>query len=371
MSQSFTTSTIPLTFEPHDHHKDPQAHHRTKPPPPPANHDDQNNGEEKVQPIWQCMLAGGFGGVVGDSTMHSLDTVKTRQQGLSHNPKYKNMVPAYRTILKEEGFFRGLYGGYTPAVLGSFPSTAAFFGTYEYSKRKMINDWHINDTFAYFIAGVLGDLASSVFYVPSEVLKTRLQLQGKYNNPYTKECGYNYRGLWNAIVTIYKTEGPRTFVFGYKETLFRDLPFSALQFSFYETFRSWAIYSNLGSDDLPISAELFTGAAAGGLAGVLTTPLDVIKTRIQTAMNTAELGCSISDKHIITNPVVRLLNRNATLKALVSIYKHEGILGAFSGVGPRFIWTGIQSSIMLLLYQMALKQLDLFSGNNSDKKLDS
>ena len=34
MSQSFTTSTIPLTFEPHDHHKDPQAHHRTKPPPP-------------------------------------------------------------------------------------------------------------------------------------------------------------------------------------------------------------------------------------------------------------------------------------------------------------------------------------------------
>lgn len=81
----------------------------------------------------------------------------------------------------------------------------------------MINDWHINDTFAYFIAGVLGDLASSVFYVPSEVLKTRLQLQGKYNNPYTKECGYNYRGLWNAIVTIYKTEGPRTFVLAIKK----------------------------------------------------------------------------------------------------------------------------------------------------------
>ena len=90
-----------------------------------------------------------------------------------------------------------------------FPSTAAFFGTYEYSKRVMINQWHVNETLAYFIAGILGDLASSIFYVPSEVLKTRLQLQGKYNNPYTKECGYNYRGLGNAIVTIAKTEGPK------------------------------------------------------------------------------------------------------------------------------------------------------------------
>lgn len=61
-------------------------------------------------------------------------------------------------------------------------------------------------------------------------------------------------------------------MFGYKETLFRDLPFSALQFSFYETFRQWAIYSNNGSDDLSISMELLTGAAAGGLAGTLTTP---------------------------------------------------------------------------------------------------
>ncbi|EMG48462.1 hypothetical protein G210_0968 [Candida maltosa Xu316] len=372
MSQSFTTSTIPLTFEPHDHHHHHLPHrkeHGGKPPP--SDQDKTPEENETLQPIWQCMLAGGFGGVVGDSAMHSLDTVKTRQQGFPYKLKYKNMVPAYSTILKEEGFFRGLYGGYTPAALGSFPSTAAFFGTYEYTKRLMINDWQLNETFSYFTAGLLGDLASSIFYVPSEVLKTRLQLQGKYNNPFTKECGYNYRGLWNAITTIYKTEGGRTFFFGYKETLFRDLPFSALQLSFYETFRRWAIYYNRGSNDLPISLELLTGAAAGGLAGTLTTPLDVIKTRIQTAMNTADLGSSISAKQTITNPLVKLLNKNATLRALVSIYKHEGILGAFSGVGPRFIWTGIQSSIMLLLYQMALKQLDSFSNNRKEEKFDA
>ncbi|KAG7665158.1 uncharacterized protein J8A68_001214 [[Candida] subhashii] len=353
MAQVFTSSTIPLSLERHEPHGHPHIETGSLPPPPKEPIEETGY----ISPIFHCMLAGGFGGMVGDTAMHSLDTVKTRQQGFPHNVKYKNMIPAYRTILREEGFFRGLYGGYTPAILGSFPSTAAFFGTYEYTKRKMINDLHMNETVAYFIAGVLGDLASSVFYVPSEVLKTRLQLQGKHNNPFTKECGYNYKNLRNAVSTIAKVEGAKTFAFGYKETLFRDLPFSALQFAFYEKFRQLAIYYNGSDDDLPVSLELLTGFCAGSLAGSMTTPLDVIKTRIQTATNTRELSESISQK---SNSLVNLLNKNATLRALVSIYKHDGIFGAFSGVGPRFIWTGIQSSIMLLLYQVSLRKLDVY-----------
>ncbi|KAG7194294.1 uncharacterized protein KQ657_005024 [Scheffersomyces spartinae] len=313
------------------------------------------------------MIAGGFGGMVGDTVMHSLDTVKTRQQGFPNNLKYRNMIPAYITIIKQEGFFRGLYGGYLPAILGSFPSTAAFFGTYEYTKRTLINNFGFNDTISYFAAGVLGDLASSVFYVPSEVLKTRLQLQGKFNNPFTKGCGYNYSGLGNAVVTIGKTEGLKTLLFGYKETLFRDLPFSALQFAFYERFRQFAIYSNSGDSDLPVSIELLTGAAAGGLAGTLTTPLDVIKTRIQTATlegdeASAFKGTTTHKKGSIT----LIFQRSSTLRALGSIYRNEGIVGMFSGVGPRFIWTGVQSSIMLLLYQVALKRLDSYLDDEGD-----
>lgn len=324
-----------------------------------------------LSPIINCMLAGGLGGIVGDTAMHSLDTVKTRQQGLTHNIKYKNMVSAYLTILKEEGLFRGLYGGYSPAILGSFPSTAAFFGTYEFTKRKLIGDYHVNETAAYFIGGILGDLASSIFYVPSEVLKTRLQLQGRYNNPYTKGSGYNYKGLGNAISSIIKTEGSATFVFGYKETLFRDLPFSALQFAFYEKFRQLAIYYNNLSQELPISIELATGASAGGLAGVLTTPLDVIKTRIQTATTTTinsntNPSTSGTTKASARSPLSAILSRSSTIKALGSIYKNEGVLGLFSGVGPRFIWTGVQSSIMLLLYQVSLRKFDEVLGNGKN-----
>lgn len=100
------------------------------------------------------MLAGGTGGTCGDMLMHSLDTVKTRQQGdPSFPPKYTFMTSSYATIYRQEGFFRGLYGGVTPALLGSFPGTVIFFGTYEFTKRWLL-DAGINANVAYLSGGM-------------------------------------------------------------------------------------------------------------------------------------------------------------------------------------------------------------------------
>ncbi|KAI6716689.1 hypothetical protein B2J93_8697 [Marssonina coronariae] len=109
--------------------------------------------EEGRPPYLHSMIAGGLGGTTGDLLMHSLDTVKTRQQGDPHiPPKYTSMSSSYATILRQEGLRRGLYGGWVPALLGSFPGTVIFFGTYEYSKRHMI-DFGITPQFAYLTSG--------------------------------------------------------------------------------------------------------------------------------------------------------------------------------------------------------------------------
>lgn len=294
--------------------------------------------------ILQCTLAGAIGGVIGDTSVHSLDTVKTRQQGAFDVPKYKGTFNAYKTIWKEEGFFRGLYSGYSAAMLGSLPSSTAFFFVYEGIKRIAINNMHLNESVSYLGAGFLGDFVSSIFYVPSEVLKTRLQLQGRHNNPHYIS-GYNYTGLFDAAKTIIRDEGWQTLFYGYKATLFRDLPFSALQFTFYENFRDWAFEltsRRKNHDHLPTGLEMLTGAAAGGLAGTLTTPFDVVKTRMQT-QNGSSAGL--------------LLTSNSLFKSLGIIYQKQGLKGSFSGVGPRFVWTSIQSSIMLLLYQTCVQIL--------------
>ncbi|KAF2821221.1 mitochondrial carrier protein [Ophiobolus disseminans] len=347
--------------------------------------------DEAARPHYlHAMLAGGIGGTTGDMLMHSLDTVKTRQQGDPHMPpKYTSMGNTYWTIWRQEGFRKGLYGGVKPAFLGSFSGTVCFFGAYEWSKRTMI-DMGIAPSVSYFAAGLFADLAAAPAYVPSEVLKTRLQLQGRYNNPYFNS-GYNYRGTIDAARTIARVEGFGALFHGYKATLWRDLPFSALQFAFYEELRGRA-KRYMGSNNIGLLLEIATAASAGGMAGVITTPLDVVKTRIQTQQNDttpasanapkASLPPTSSSKHSssskpsspshsqsrpisTSSPSTTLkahgaatLDTSSVMTGLKIIYKTEGVAGWFRGVGPRAVWTSVQSGTMLVLYQTLLRYFE-------------
>lgn len=229
--------------------------------------------------------------------------------------------------------------------------------------------------------------------MPSEVLKTRLQLQGRHNNPFF-QSGYNYRGFTDAARTIVRREGYSALFYGYKATIFRDLPFSALQFTFYEQAQKWARRWKQ-SREIGLPLELATGAAAGGLAGIITCPLDVVKTRIQTQINPSgepvKTPAHSSPTSIpkpshglsstkISNPIAQQirhistsspsthtprpgsinLDTSSVLTGLKLIYKTEGIPGWFRGVGPRFVWTSVQSGCMLFLYQSILRQLEVW-----------
>jgi hypothetical protein len=229
--------------------------------------------------------------------------------------------------------------------------------------------------------------------VPSEVLKTRLQLQGRHNNPYFKS-GYNYKGFSHAAKTIYRQEGFSALFYGYKATIFRDLPFSALQFTFYEQGQEWA-RNWKQNRDIGLPFELLTGAVAGGLAGVITCPLDVVKTRIQTQVNIPEpvgqqtqtqssnsrgktlLNSSIQKqiRQISTSspsthtprPGASNLDTSSVITGLKLIYKSEGLAGGFRGVGPRLVWTSVQSGCMLFLYQTILRKLGVMSASSSQE----
>lgn len=241
----------------------------------------------------------------------------------------------------------------------------------------------------------MADFAASFVYVPSEVLKTRLQLQGRYNNPFFKS-GYNYRSTAHAARTIIRQEGFSALFYGYKATILRDLPFSALQFAFYEQGQTWA-RDWKKSRDIGLPLELLTGAAAGGLSGVITCPLDVVKTRIQTQVNPSarstakntpvgpvptqgKAAATVSLKQQIrkistSSPSTHTprpgsinLDTSSLLKGLKLIYKTEGIAGWFRGVGPRFVWTSVQSGCMLVLYQSIKGQLENYSASVKEEE---
>lgn len=203
----------------------------------------------------------------------------------------------------------------------------------------------------------------------------------------------------HALRTIVRTEGLAELFSGYKATLSRDLPFSALQFAFYEQEQKWA-KSWVGSTNIGIGLEIFTGASAGGMAGVITCPLDVVKTRIQTQLDPSVIAfvkagaknpgamaaahatgtttttaphrphtspASPSTKRPIStsspNTALRqhgsaILETESVIEGLKVIYRTEGVAGWFRGVGPRAVWTSVQSGTMLVMYQVLLKWFD-------------
>lgn len=142
---------------------------------------------------------------------------------------------------------------------------------------------------------------------------------------------------------------------------------------FWEQFTTWA-RKYKQSRDIGVSLELLTGAAAGGLAGVITCPLDVVKTRLQTQVNTPAEARASKDhhassqvRHISTSspnthrprPGAIALETSSVFTGLRVIYRTEGVAGWFRGVGPRGVWTFIQSGCMLFLYQRILRQLEV------------
>lgn len=309
--------------------------------------------EEHEPPYLDVLLAGGMGGTIADFIMHSVDTVKTRLQGqpTANPPKYNNMFHAYSTILREEGVSRGLYSGLAPAMTGSLPGTTLYFGTYEYTKRTLTAAG-CPDTLAHLAGGSIGDFFASFIYVPSEVLKTRMQLQGRYNNP-SFISGYNYKNTWHALQMIVKYDGVAALYQGYRATLMRDVPFSALQFAFYEKFKVEARKWEARPDgQMSLHIETACGAVAGGLAGFLTTPLDVMKTLLQTQVKKPSSTTSIATGTVVASNQKYYVGIWDGLKWNL---KHHGVIGGlFRGVGPRVFWTSLQSAIMFVFYEQAI-----------------
>ncbi|KAK9116467.1 hypothetical protein Sjap_015414 [Stephania japonica] len=289
--------------------------------------------------VWREFLWGAIAGGFGEGMMHPVDTVKTRIQSqaiISGARAPISITQMVRTVWSTNGL-RGFYRGITPGVTGSFATGATYFGIIESTKR-WIEESHpeLGGHWAHFIAGGIGDTLGSFLYVPCEVMKQRMQIQGTRKNwdsrvmkenickkSGTKMYGY-YAGMFQAGCSILKEQGPRGLFTGYWSTVARDVPFAGFMVTFYEAFKDLTDYGKqrwLLDADFHVNSSLeglLLGGLAGGLSAYLTTPLDVIKTRLQ-----------------IQGSVIRY---NGWLDAICKVWRDEGAKGMFRGSVPRVIW---------------------------------
>lgn len=141
-----------------------------------------------------------------------------------------------------------------------------------------------------------------------------------------------YRSMFDCAKYVYRNEGLSAFYISYPTTLSMTVPFTALQFLAYESI-STAMNPTKHYDPY---THCTAGAVAGGFAAALTTPMDVIKTMLQT-------------RGSATDPELRSVNSFAAGCKL--LYRREGLRGFFKGVRPRVVTTMPSTAICWSAYE--------------------
>ena len=194
------------------------------------------------------------------------------------------------------------------------------------------------------------ELVSCAILTPAEVLKQNAQVVLK--------DGKGKRGSPTLEVLKVFRRRPTKLWRGYTALAARNLPFTALQFPVFEHLKQYFIAKReQRRDGKPIdgiferaSITAMSASIAGSGAAWITTPIDVVKTRIMLAAGDespkpASEKSSGGEGH--ANKAVRksgwLVGRD--------VLRNEGLRGLFRGALLRSVWTAMGSGLYLGCYE--------------------
>ncbi|KAK3020567.1 hypothetical protein RJ639_046917 [Escallonia herrerae] len=162
-------------------------------------------------------------------------------------------------------------------------------------------------------AGAAAGVIAATFVCPLDVIKTRLQVHGL---PSLANGSVRGSLIVGSLEQIFQKEGMRGMYRGLSPTVLALLPNWAVYFTIYDQLKSF-----LSSDDehhqLSIGANMIAASGAGAATTIVTNPLWVVKTRLQTQGMRAGV-----------------VPYSSTLSALRRIAHEEGIRGLYSGLVP-------------------------------------
>lgn len=261
----------------------------------------------------QSLVAGGLAGTSVDLLFFPVDTVKTRLQSAQGFAK--------------AGGFGGIYKGVGSVIVGSAPGAAVFFVTYDTLKQVLPTPPHLAPI-NHVLSASIGEVAACLIRVPTEVIKTRTQ---------TSTYGPSVTSSWASAKKVMGTDGFAGFYRGFFTTVMREIPFTSIQFPLYE-FLKYRLSRALRGRQLYSYEAAACGSVAGAVAASLSTPLDVLKTRVMLDLR---------------NPSIERFP--SLLTRFKQIYTNEGIKALFAGVVPRTLWISAGGAVFLGVYEQAVR----------------
>lgn len=270
---------------------------------------------------------GSIAGCIGAAVVYPVDLVKTRMQNQRSikgvGVLYKSYLDCLKLVVRREGV-RGLYHGLLPQMVGVAPEKAIKLTVNDLVRKYRGNCDGSISLGSEIVAGACAGASQVMFTNPMEVVKIRLQVQGD---------GISARARPTAA-SIVRQLGLRGLYQGASACIGRDVPFSAIYFTAYSH-----IKRDLFGEDLVAGKSigaiqlLLSGAIAGMPAAFLTTPFDVVKTRMQVNSGKTFQYKSIRD-------------------GLTRLLKEEGFKALFKGGLARVFRSSPQFGVTLLSYEL-------------------
>jgi len=214
------------------------------------------------------------------------------------------------------------------------------------------------------LASSIAELVSCAILTPAEVIKQNAQMvdstaASKTNATMQTLSRFrsNPLGLWR----------------GYTALAGRNLPFTALQFPMFErlkvAIRDYRDKRGIRTGTLLESGAITAASAglAGSVAAVVTTPIDVVKTRIMLAAaenatkesseaNQKSIGKAIKDGgdglvDALGHTIKKRATRKTSMQICREIISENGLKGLWRGGALRGVWTMLGSGLYLGVYE--------------------
>ncbi|KAI0869477.1 mitochondrial carrier domain-containing protein [Hypoxylon argillaceum] len=326
------------------------------------------------------MLAGATAAFTVDMLIYPLDTLKTRQQSQDFVKTFAD--PVAKTHLPSRQLFKGLYQGIGIVVVATLPAAGTFFTVYEGSKSFLghhASALGIPQPLVHSGASAVAECASCLVLTPAEVIKQNAQMLQQQQKQQRQGDGDGRRKSPSARSTSLQAlrqlgtgtdAGRRRLLSGYTALVARNLPFTAIQFPIFEFARArmWGWRPpppRGGRDSRPgmggqqrrslLETGVVTGTSAGlagSFAALITTPMDVVKTRMMLAagsdggQDARHEGKADADRRGVHHS-------RGGLAVAREVVVERGVVGLFRGAVLRSVWTAVGSGLYLGMYEVA------------------
>jgi solute carrier family 25 iron transporter 28/37 len=277
-------------------------------------------------------IAGSFAGVAEHVSVFPIDTIKTHvqaQRSATAPLTWSSDLVLARTLVTQHGV-GSLWRGVGVAASACGPAHALMFTTYEHVLTLGGQESAGADR-----AAVVGAVAGGVSTLAHDLVM---------------ELGY-YRSAFHCLSRMLATGGGSLYR-SLPTTLAMNVPYASLMMMANEGARKVVNPSG----EYSLTTFLLCGGFSGAFAAALTTPLDVVKTRLQTQ----GLGVGVeaaAEAAAHDAPSAFTVRYSGFVDAATALWRCDGFRGFFRGATPRVLMYGPACAISWVAYEGAKKAI--------------